>query len=270
VSGDLGSTPVTCEFCKEQIRADAVVCKHCGRDVTPQLPRLEKEESERVRAAAELEQKAVADSERQRLEEQNQRELQQEIKQEKISTLKNKIKRNRVKIVSIGSLFVIAIGSLTAYFIYEDNRNKVNISNAEETYKLVKNLKFDNLSAGKYSSVLSDRLQEILSSSKWLDSAVQNAIDEKDFDFINKNKQEIEKLSRLQGLYEFGVDTCSSHKKYSTGSSWSAQSSREVNREEFCPLIETFNSALLQNDIDSAVNVSKELLAFKGIPIYLQ
>lgn len=25
----------TCPFCAEQVKADAVVCKHCGRDVSP-------------------------------------------------------------------------------------------------------------------------------------------------------------------------------------------------------------------------------------------
>ncbi|QEO14178.1 hypothetical protein FLP10_06905 [Agromyces intestinalis] len=36
----LGATPVQCPFCREQIRSDAVVCKHCRRDVAPQLPEL--------------------------------------------------------------------------------------------------------------------------------------------------------------------------------------------------------------------------------------
>lgn len=32
---------VQCKFCKENIRADAVVCKHCGRDVEPDLEAIE-------------------------------------------------------------------------------------------------------------------------------------------------------------------------------------------------------------------------------------
>lgn len=36
----LGATQVQCPFCREQIRADAVVCKHCRRDVEAQLPTL--------------------------------------------------------------------------------------------------------------------------------------------------------------------------------------------------------------------------------------
>jgi len=37
-AGSVG--PVPCPYCKEQIRPDAVVCKHCGRDVEPAVDRL--------------------------------------------------------------------------------------------------------------------------------------------------------------------------------------------------------------------------------------
>lgn len=33
----VGATPVQCPFCREPIRADAIFCKHCRRDVEPQL-----------------------------------------------------------------------------------------------------------------------------------------------------------------------------------------------------------------------------------------
>jgi hypothetical protein len=35
--GRRGETNVECPFCREQINARAVVCKHCGKDVEPQL-----------------------------------------------------------------------------------------------------------------------------------------------------------------------------------------------------------------------------------------
>lgn len=38
-----GETIVECRFCKEQINALAVVCKHCGKDVEPQLAVVEAE-----------------------------------------------------------------------------------------------------------------------------------------------------------------------------------------------------------------------------------
>ena len=47
-NNDLASTPTTCSFCKESVRADATVCKHCGKDIEPTLPSLL--EQERVKA----------------------------------------------------------------------------------------------------------------------------------------------------------------------------------------------------------------------------
>lgn len=40
---DLGAFLVQCTYCKESIRADAIVCKHCHRDIEPALPRLLKQ-----------------------------------------------------------------------------------------------------------------------------------------------------------------------------------------------------------------------------------
>jgi hypothetical protein len=118
VSGDLGSTPVTCEFCKEQIRADAVVCKHCGRDVTPQLPRLVEEESERVQAALEAERKLVLQSEQEEIERKNKHQLAEEQRKARFDALF----RSKKFYISIAAFGLVIAGFLSYFAIQEQMR----------------------------------------------------------------------------------------------------------------------------------------------------
>lgn len=63
----LGSVgPVPCPYCKEQIRPDAVVCKHCGRDVEPAVNRLlaEHREAEKQKWSISNEARLVAETAR--------------------------------------------------------------------------------------------------------------------------------------------------------------------------------------------------------------
>jgi hypothetical protein len=64
INGPVG--PVPCPFCKEQIRPDAVVCKHCGKDVEPGIERLLEEQKQSRAATREAESVAFLEQERQR------------------------------------------------------------------------------------------------------------------------------------------------------------------------------------------------------------
>ena len=91
-----------------------------------------------------------------------------------------------------------------------------------------------------------------------------------DFEYINDNKIEIDRLSRLQGLYEFGVDQCSKDQTPTSQSTWRPQNKREINRDVFCPLVEDFSKILTENGIDAAEKASKQLLAFSAIPNFIR
>jgi hypothetical protein len=118
VSGDLGSTPVTCQFCKEQIRADAIVCKHCGRDVTPQLPRLEKEESERVRAGVEAERESRLQIAHEETEKLQKRQLAEEQRKARFDALF----RSKKFYISIAAFGLVIAGFLSYFAIQEQMR----------------------------------------------------------------------------------------------------------------------------------------------------
>jgi hypothetical protein len=52
-AGNVGKVgPVQCPHCRELIRPDANVCKHCGKDVVPVLPLLVSQNAEREEASA--------------------------------------------------------------------------------------------------------------------------------------------------------------------------------------------------------------------------
>ena len=104
---DFGSVQVQCSFCKELVRADAVVCKHCGRDIEPALPSLLNEEQKK-----QVENEAAIEAEIQRIKLENDRveaekQLKLEARKEKREQGFRYFKRKYIIAILI-LLFVIA------------------------------------------------------------------------------------------------------------------------------------------------------------------
>lgn len=89
---------VQCPFCKEQIRADANVCKHCGRDVEPAIDAIRAlHEEEQAQAMAALAAAREAHLEREKL------------RSERVDRLTAPLKTRKAKIVVFSSVGVIAL-----------------------------------------------------------------------------------------------------------------------------------------------------------------
>jgi len=101
--------PVPCPYCKEQIRADAIVCKHCGKDVEPAVDRI-LGEREKVRAAV-IEAAQVA--ERQRVDAEAQRK---QVRDSRALAVKEGIRKKGFLVPAI-SLGAIAMIGLAGFWI---------------------------------------------------------------------------------------------------------------------------------------------------------